>query len=179
SPDGTVMWTANEQALTVDGPTSTAMNGTTVRLLRLNVSGNSIAAGAQYAYVTEPIHGSPTFGSPQSGLADLVALPDGTLLALERSVVVGAPVYLNRIFEIGFAGATDVSVGTLADGLIGNVFTPVAKQLLWSGAVDGASGQNMEGLALGPRLPNGDWVLIGVVDDDPTDSDTLSHNTVV
>ena len=41
-------------------------------------------------------------------------MPDGTLLALERS---GADVrrFFNRIFEIDFAGATDVSVGATAE----------------------------------------------------------------
>jgi hypothetical protein len=33
----------------------------------------------------------------------------------------------------------------------------------------------MEGLALGPRLPNGNWVLLGVVDD----GDPFSNNTLV
>jgi hypothetical protein len=182
SPDATVMWTANEQALTVDGPTSTAANGTTVRLLKFNVAGNTVAAGPQFAYNVEPIHSSATFGSPQSGLSDLVYMPDGTLLALERSVAVASPLYLNRVFEINQTGATDVSVGALASGLTGQSYTPLGKQLLWSGAADAASGQNMEGLALGPRLANGSFVLIGVVDDGfggATDSDPQSSNTIV
>jgi hypothetical protein len=179
SPDAATMWTANEQALTVDGPTSTASNGTTVRLLQFNVNGNTATAGPQYAYNVEPVHGASTLGSPQSGLSDLVCMPDGTLLALERSVAVTAPVYLNRIYEINYAGATDVSAGALANGLIGQTYTPVAKHLAWLGAADAAAGQNLEGLTLGPRLANGSYVLIGVVDDDPTDLDTLSANTVV
>ncbi len=44
-----------------------------------------------------------------------------------------------------------------------------------SGAADGSSGQNLEGLALGPRLANGNWALLGVVDD----GDSLSSNTIV
>jgi len=182
TPDATVMWTANEQALTVDGDESTPFSGTTVRLLKLNVAGIAVTAGPQYAYVVEPIHGTSTFQSPQSGLSDLVAMPDGVVLALERSVVFGTPLYLNRIFEINFAGATDVSIGGLANGLTGQSYSPVAKQLLWSGAADGASGQNLEGLALGPRLANGSWVLIGVVDDGnsgSSDADPVSNNTVV
>jgi hypothetical protein len=148
-------------------------------LLQFNVNGNTATAGPQYAYNVEPVHGASTLGSPQSGLSDLVCMPDGTLLALERSVAVTAPVYLNRIYEINYAGATDVSAGALANGLIGQTYTPVAKHLAWLGAADAAAGQNMEGLTLGPRLANGSYVLIGVVDDDPTDLDTLSANTVV
>jgi hypothetical protein len=179
SPDGTVMWTANEEALTVDGAAATAAAGTPVRLLKFDVAGNTATAAAQFAYQVEPIHGSSTLGAPQSGLSDLTLMPDGTLLALERSVVVGTPIFLNRIYETSFAGATDVSQGALANGLTGQSYTPVGKQLLWSGAADNSAGQNLEGLALGPRLANGSWVLLGVVDDNPADEDTLSANTVV
>jgi hypothetical protein len=179
TPDGSMMWAANEQALTVDGGTSTASAGTDVRLLKLNASGDSYTAGPQYAYQVEPIHGTSTLGSPQSGLSELVAMPDGTVLALERSVAVvfTGPVFLNRIYEVDFTGATDVSVAPYATGLSGQTFTRVGKELLWSGAADGTTGQNLEGLTLGPRLENGDWILLGVVDDEANDS--LSMNTLV
>jgi hypothetical protein len=153
-------------------------------LLKMSVAGNTVTAGPQYAYVTEPIHSTSTLGNPQSGLSDLVAMPDGTVLALERSVAVTTPIYLNRVYEVDFDGATDVSVGDPAAGLIGQNgnYTPVAKELVWSGAADGSSGQNLEGLTLGPQLANGSWVLLGVVDDgnnNGTDNDPLSVNTVV
>jgi hypothetical protein len=175
--DGTAMWTANEQALTVDGPEATSSAGTPIRLLKMNVAGNSVSVGPQYAYHVEPIHGSSSFGSPQSGLSDLAAMPDGTLLALERSVafLASPSTYLNRIYEIDFDAATDVSLGPTAGGLIGQSYTPVSKSLVWSGPADGGSGQNMEGFALGPQLANGSWVLLGVVDN----GDGFSGNTIV
>ncbi|MBA3481661.1 MAG: esterase-like activity of phytase family protein [Pirellulales bacterium] len=184
--DGTVMWTANEQALSVDDLISTATSGTDVRLLKLNVTGDAVAASAQYAYRVEPIHGTSPIGSPQSGLSDLVAMPDGTLIALERSVafLASPSTYLSRIYEVDFIAATDVSVGPAASGLIGQTFTHVGKQLLWSGPADGTNGQNLEGLTLGPRLANGDWILLGVVDDGwnsatNSDTDPASNNTLV
>ncbi|WP_428307872.1 esterase-like activity of phytase family protein [Lacipirellula sp.] len=173
--DGRSMWTANEQALTADGLPSTPTAGTTVRLLELSVIGNAVTPARQFAYVVDPIHGSSTLGTPQSGLSDLALMPDGTLLALERSVALATPIYRSRIYEVDVAGATDVSVAPLDTGLTGKSFTAVGKSLLWSGAVDAASGQNMEGLTLGPRLPNGDWSLIGVVDN----GDGASGNTLV
>ena len=173
--DAGAMWTANEEALTVDGPSSEGGGATVVRLLKLNVSGNSVSTGSQFAYQVEPIHGGPVILGAQSGLSDLVAMPDGVLLGLERSLASGSPLFLNRIFEIDFASATDVSVGPAAAGLIGQTYTPVAKQLLWSGAADGSGGQNLEGLTLGPRLANGSWTLVGVVDD----GDPFSNNTIV
>lgn len=162
SRDALTMWTANEEALTVDGPASTSTASTTVRLLKLAVNGNALAAGPQYAYNVAPIHGSGT--GARSGLCDLVVMPDGTLLGLERSAAPTLPAFLSRIFEIDFAGATDVAGGATAAGLIGQPYTPVDKSLLWSGTADGLLGQNFEGLGLGPRLANGAWVLLGVVD---------------
>ena len=178
--DGATMWTANEEALTVDGPVSTLAVGSTVRLLKLNASGVGYNAGPQYAYQVDPIHGPNIASTPQSGLSDLVAMPDGTLLALERSFSFSAspPVFRNRIYEINIAAATDVSIGLPASGLTGQSYTPAAKSLLWSGTADGAAnGQNLEGLALGPRLANGSWVLIGVVDNDAMD--IISNDTIV
>lgn len=173
SADGTKIWTANEGALTVDGPLATASDGTTVRLLEMNVSGNTLTPGQQFAYEVDPIHDA--FFPDRSGLSELIALPDGTLLALERSGAFGTPLLESRIYEIDFTGATDVSVAPFDAGLDGETFTPVTKELLWSGAAGGGDGQNLEGLALGPPLPNGDWILLGVVDS----GDPVSSNTVI
>lgn len=175
SPDGSRMWTANEEALTVDGDVSNSTAGTTVRLLEIEVAGNDLTAGRQFAYEVEKIH-SPALAN-RSGLSDLVYLPDGTLLALERSaaLVLGGTSLLSRIYEVELSEATDLHTGPLADGLQGQTYTPVGKELLWGGAAAGTNGENLEGLALGPRLANGSWVLLGVVDDD----DPFSNNTIV
>ncbi len=77
---GDEMWTANEEALTIDGDAATASTGTIVRLQQFAMNGSTVNATAQFAYEVDPVHGSP---ADRSGLADLVALPDGTLLALE------------------------------------------------------------------------------------------------
>jgi hypothetical protein len=172
SRDATTMWTANESALTVDGPTATTSASATVRLLELGVAGNSVSAGPQYAYNIEPIHASGN--NMRSGLCDLVAMPDGTLLTLERSAAIAFPIAVrNRIFEVNFDGATDVSQGSTATGLIGKTYTPVSKLPLWDGTVDSGFGQNFEGLGLGPKLASGAWVLLGVVDDGSSFPDTV------
>ena len=79
-----------------------------------------------------------------------------------------ATLFQNRLYEISLAGATDVSV--FNGGLIGETYTPVAKHLLWLGDVG-----NLEGLGLGPQLVNGNYALLGVVDD----GDPLSMNLLV
>lgn len=157
SVDGSTMWTANEEALTVDGPTATQAHGTNVRLLRLSDNGVSVTAGPQFVYNVDPIHAG---SSPdRSGLSDLVLLPDDTLLALERSRTMSISLQ-NRIYQVDFADATDVSTTAFASGLDGKTFEPVGKTLLWSGASAG----NMEGIALGPQLAANRWVLLAVFD---------------
>ena len=99
-------------------------------------------------------------------------LPNGKLIALERSLASAFPPFESRIYEIDLAGATDVSG---LSGLIGQTFTPVTKHLLWKGQAGGGFGQNLEGLALGPQLADGNYSLLGIVDD----GDPLSSNTLV
>jgi len=173
SADGRSIWTGNEEALTVDGPASSANEPTTVRLLHYVRDGaaGEYRAAAQCAYRVSAWHAS-ILGSGESGsvsgLVDLVALPDGRVLALERSFVKKriAGGLDSRLYVLDFAGATDVSA---FDALKGREFTPVTKHLLWSGNLG-----NMEGLALGPKLPSGKFVLLGV-----TDNNGIVGQTVV
>ncbi|MFQ5412099.1 MAG: esterase-like activity of phytase family protein, partial [Phycisphaerae bacterium] len=83
-PVGTEMWTANEEALTVDGAVSTPQSGTTVRLLRYILSDEIGTPAEQFAHITAPMHGGNINGG-RSGLVDLAVLPNGKILALERS----------------------------------------------------------------------------------------------
>lgn len=160
------LWTANEEALAVDGELSTPSTGTLVRLTRYDAMGIS---RQQIAYRTEPMHGSAVSGA-RSGVSDLVALPDGRLLVLERSFSLGQGFFRGAVYLVDPAqpGVTDVSG---LPGLIGQTFTPVTKTELWAAAV----GQNLEGLALGPRLSLTSRVVLGVVDD----ADLLSNNTLI
>lgn len=171
----TMVWTANEEALTIDGPLASDTAGTTVRLQLYDTSASALKPSGQYAYQVDPIHSSTN--PNRSGLSDLVALPDGTLIALERSaaqdLLNGA--FRSRLYQIDFAGATDISDPAFDAGLIGASYTPVTKTLLWSGKVGGLFGENLEGIALGPQLDDGSWLLVGVVDD----GDPASNNTVV
>lgn len=162
------LWTANEEALTPDGSLSSQAAGTIVRLQRLvrNPDGE-YAAAEQFAYRVEPLHGSPISGS-RSGLCELVALPSGRLLALERSLAFSfSGLFQTRIYEVETSAASDV--GGLPS-LTGAPFTPVGKRLLWSGSLN-----NLEGLCLGPQVSPGQYALLGIVDD----GDPLSTGAVV
>ena len=166
---GHLMWTANEEALTIDGNLATASEGTVVRLQRIAL-GSNVTATSQFAYQVDAVHAS---NADRSGLVDLVALPDGNLLALERSVATTLPPILSKIYQIDFNGATDISDPQFDQGLLGQTYTPVTKTLLWSGTADGGLGSNLEGIALAGRNADGDWTLLGVTDDGDPLSDTL------
>lgn len=163
------LWTANEEALSGDGPASTPTSGTTVRLLRYVCSGADLIPGPQYSYTTEPLHGAVVNGA-RSGLCDLVVLPNGRMLALERSFALSAAGFFQtRIYELDFSIAVDVS--GVASNLSVTPVNPVTKRLLYQGNLG-----NLEGLCLGPRLPGvNHHALIGVIDD----GDPLSMNAIV
>lgn len=164
------LWAANEEALTPDGPVSTPSAGTVVRLLQWT---SPRAAGGgptrQFAYLTQPMHGSTTTGA-RSGVSDLVALPDGRLIALERSFAFNlAGFFQARLYELNFNAATEVSGFTA--GLSGQTYTPVSKRLLWQGGQP----NNLEGICLGPPVSPASRALIGIVDDaDPISSNVLA-----
>jgi len=174
---GSEIWTGNEEALDVDGPTSTDHQGGVVRLQKFDGNMHPVA---QYAYVLDPypamIRG-PLFllGHEIIGLSELLVLPGGRLIALERAfagLVTGEAGLRNRIYLVDFTGATDVSKGDLAGGLEGRKVTPVTKTLLWSRDW-GATNSNFEGMALGPRLADGDRVLLLVADNNGGTSQAL------
>jgi len=164
--DSAALWTANEEALTADGPLSTPAAGTVVRLVRYDAAGGSFSAGAQHAYLTQPMHGGAIRGG-RSGVSQVLALPDGRLLVLERSLALASPLFQTRIYEVDPRSAMNVS-GIAA--LQGAAYTIVAKRLLYAGGQN-----NLEGLCLGPALISGGHALLGIVDD----GDPISINRLV
>ena len=163
SGDGKTMWTANEEALTVDGLLATNSVGSVVRLTRFIrdlVSDNWIANG-EWAYETQPI-GTLKDQYTRSGVAGLCALPDGTLLVLERRCYDGGffPDFNIRIYQVNFSGATDVSS---ISALNGATYTKTTKTLLWQ-YTHGSDMPNYEGICLGPRLADGSCTLVLISD---------------
>lgn len=160
-------WTANEEALTVDGAASSPSSGTLVRLVKYAGAAGQYSPVAQYAYVTQSWHGSSISGA-RSGVSDVLELPDGHILILERSFAFSLlGFFQTRIYELDLTSATDVSS---LPGLIGQPFTAARKRLLYQG-----DQQNLEGIALGPLLGPGRYSLLGIVDD----GDPISVNRVV
>lgn len=159
APDSGDFWTANEEALTVDGPQGA---GTTSTLVRLQQLAPDLSPMSQWAYRVSGDIVPGTVGNTNGGVSDLVALPGGQLLVLERSAgLVSYPDIdlRNRIFLVDFSGASDI---TAIPALTAGGFTQVTKTLLWEGFFPD---DNFEGMALGPVLDNGDRSLLLVSDD--------------
>ena len=153
-PAGGGLWTANEEALDTDGPVSTLVSGTVIRLQRFD---SSFSPDGQWAYVTDAIPDGPAGGDETSGVVDLLALPAGELLVLERSL--GQTAFRSRIYLVDRTGATDTSGLAALDS---DPFVAVQKTLLWEAA---PLFSNFEGITLGPELDAGDRSLLLVSDD--------------
>lgn len=153
------LWTANEEALRPDGALSTTAAGSWVRIQEFG--GPDLAPRRQFAYRTDPISRmSPFVDVERSGLVDLLALPNGQILALERELGGYLPRFRARIYLVDFAGASDIAeVSSLSTD---TGFTAVSKTFLWQGDT-GFS--NFEGITLGPRLGDGSHALLLVSDD--------------
>ena len=152
SPDGESLWTANEEALSVDGERASERKGTIVRLMRFRrLDGAGWAPDGEWAYLTDAIGGGKT-RRMRSGVSGLCALEDGTLLVLERELSRKGvdPAYRSRLYAVRPAGNEPF-----------NVERPLAKKLLF-GADTGSA--NYEGVCLGPTLGNGDRTLVMVSD---------------
>lgn len=152
------LWTGNEEALRSDGSLSSTTAGSWVRVQKF--TGSDFAPATQYAYRTDPISAlSPFTDAERSGLVDVVALPNGQVLSLERELGGFLPIFRSRLYAIDFTDATDVSsVPSLTDG----GFTAVTKTLLWQGYF---ALTNFEGITLGPLRPDGSYSLLLVSDD--------------
>ncbi|AKU96226.1 hypothetical protein AKJ09_02890 [Labilithrix luteola] len=162
--DGRWLFTANERALASDEDPPTTTRGTTVRILRIDRKTN---ARGEFAYRSDPIFAEGARG--EIGITDLAAISDVDVLVLERAYVpnVGNRV---RVYRVDLSHAADIrnleSVGPT---------TPVVEKKLLVDIADipGQAGRqgsrwfypNFEGMALGPKLPDGRRLLFLVSDD--------------
>jgi len=172
SGDGLTMWTANEEALKCDGEKSSKTEGSLVRLTRFSrktVSDKWESAG-QWAYLTQPVGSDPWVYNNEtktrSGVAGMVALPDGRLLVLERNLWgdnFWDATFYTRIYLVDGTSesggkATDVSgMASLKDA----EYERVKKTALFNKEVGWV---NYEGICLGPRLDDGSLILVLVSD---------------
>ncbi|MGZ4563616.1 MAG: esterase-like activity of phytase family protein [Mycobacterium sp.] len=154
TPDGQSLFAAMEVPGYNDGPLSGDDHRVLTRITKFDVA--SGAPTAQFAYPMEP----PVPPADLNGVSDLVALSGTTFLVIERSFAIPPTV---RIYRAEIGAATDV----LATPSMQNAaVTPMSKTLAVDlSATPGLSPlDNVEGITLGPKLPDGRQSVVLVSD---------------
>jgi len=174
TPNQRQLYVPNENALVQDGDEATPTTGSPVRILRYRLPAG--IPGSEVVYFTDPVVAPPVTpdGFNTNGLVELLALDDrGTLLALERSFSVGAGNAV-RLYKLSLRGATDVRALPNLRQTGGTRFKikPVEKTLLLDLTKLGITIYNLEGITIGPYLPNGRRSLIMIGDNNFSDDIT-------
>jgi hypothetical protein len=164
APDGQQLFVGTENALVQDGPAATTATGSPARILRYHLGHGG--ADREYVYPTDPV-AAPSTVFTVNGLVDLLPLNNEFLLAMERSFSVGAGNTI-RIYRLALPGATDVS--GVADIHDVSGLRPARKSLLLQlpSTINGQPLDNVEGMTLGPALPDGRQSVLLVSDNNFT-----------
>jgi len=163
--NGRFLFTGFENALAQDGPAATTANGSLARIQRIDARTGDVER--EYVYETDPVAEAPVpAGSfTVNGLVELLPLNSQFMITMERSFSVGAGNTV-RLYRAALPGATDV-LGTADLDDVSKLRT-AGKTLVIDLDVLGLTLDNLEGMTLGPRLPNGDRALIIVSDNNFT-----------
>ncbi|WP_088891368.1 esterase-like activity of phytase family protein [Leptolyngbya ohadii] len=142
---------------------STETNPATVqplRFLHYLVSDELPTLLAEHLYLIDP----PSGGATENGLVELVSLDQGGhFVSLERSFGVSVGVGA-KLFQLAIGGATDTSGIPYLHGDVEGI-VPISKRLLLDLNELDIPLDNVEGMAIGPQLPDGSQSLILVSDD--------------
>jgi myo-inositol-hexaphosphate 3-phosphohydrolase len=173
TPDGRYLYTATENALNQDGPAANLEQESVSRIIKYDLlTGQPVQ---EFAYIVDAVADAPipADGFRTNGLVELLAIDNsGTLLALERSFSVGVGNTV-KLYEISTQGALDISSRDsllFEEGTAFEVDPTVSKRELLDFADLGITPDNLEGLALGPTLPDGRQSLIVVSDNNFSDT---------
>lgn len=166
TPDGRRIVTAMEDPLYQDGADPTPEHGALTRITVHDTrTGQPLA---QYAYPLEPLFAATPAGSTDTnGVSDLVALGHDRFLFLERASIYADNNWKARIYLVDLHGATDVLGRDSLTDPSARPLKPVRKTLLTDlSDVPGLPRvDNVEGITLGPRLPDGRRTVVLVSDD--------------
>lgn len=181
SPAHDLLYTATENALNQDGPAADIEQESLSRILQFDLeTGEPLR---EYVYLVEPVPDlpDPPDAFRTNGLVELLALDNnGTLLALERAFSLGVGNTV-KLYEVLSQGALDVS-GELTlfreeEAVPFEIDPAVSKRELLDIADLKApktglkiTPDNLEGMTLGPTLPDGRRSLILVSDNNFSDT---------
>ncbi|RYY69295.1 MAG: esterase-like activity of phytase family protein, partial [Chitinophagaceae bacterium] len=119
---------------------------------------------AQYAYLLDALayEQKPSTGFFINGVDEIMAIGNDQFLFIERSFSVGYTQNTIKIFLVDIKDATNVA--TLSALHLNKNYRPVSKKLLLNLDELNRSIDNIEGMTLGPLLPNGNRSLILIAD---------------
>lgn len=154
------VFTAAENALEQDkNPNPESIEGDRVRFMHYSVQDRRIDLIAEYLYALE----DKPIGGDKLGLAEMISLDgSGRFLSLERRF--GLAGFGVKLFQTVFAGSKDTSMLMSIQGL-DTVVKPAQKKLVADLSTLDITLDNLEGMTIGPRLPDGSQSLIMVSDD--------------
>ncbi len=171
TPSEQTLFLINEQALAQDGPVNTIDSGSNVRILRMELDGTAALAArpsSEYVYQLDKVFAASTDPNvpADSGVSAALwarsVLPQFDLLLMERAFAAGVGNDV-AIYGVNLEDATDVrDLDALPVPFTGR---PARKTLLANMTALGVKPDNLEAMALGPRLPNGHATLIVMSDD--------------
>jgi hypothetical protein len=146
-----------------DGALPTPTAPAVTRFTRFDRAGKVLG---QYAYALDAIPAAPATGkNADNGVSEILPLNSHQLLVLERAGVQQADsTYKNyvRLYLVDTDGASNID-GVAA--LVGATYTPLKKRLVHDLNTLGLSKvDNLEGMAWGPLLANGNRSLVLVSD---------------
>ena len=162
TPNQKFLFTATENAIIQDGKDAKPGVSSSSRILEYNLLTKQ--PEREFLYQTQPV--TPFFnftGNFTSGLPDLLALDnEGHFLSIERSFTgLGFTIFL---FEVSLEKATNIRNLDSIAKVQPDKIKPVGKKLLLDLRTLDVSLDNIEGMTLGAKLPDGQSSLILISD---------------
>jgi hypothetical protein len=163
TPDGAGLWAAMEAPLIQDGPVpAPGLPGGPCRFTLFNVARGEAVRQVAYQPDAVPVPPRPDGAFADNGVSEILMFDAHRLLVLERAFVTGFGNALRLYLVDTRAGSDTLRLDTLTD----SNHRPLPKTLVLDFADAGLPRlDNTEGMAWGPRLPNGRRSLVFVSDD--------------
>lgn len=157
------LWASMEGATYQDGPLASATYANApVRFTKFDI--NTKQAVLQYGYLLDAVAASPVPADAFNinGVSENLYIGQNKFLVLERSFSTGMSSCTIKIYIADFSKATNV---LQTKSLYNNKeYIPASKKLLFNFDSLNRFIDNVEGITLGPLLPNGNQSLILIVD---------------
>lgn len=152
-----------EEPLYEDGPRAgLTENNAWIRIYKFDV--RTKRNTAQYAYKLDPVAypANPASSFKINGVPDILSIGDNRLLVMERSFSTGRLPCTIKLYLADLNSASDISAtNSLKETPAAR---PIIKRLLLNMDSLGIYTDNIEGMTLGPLLPNGHRSLLMVAD---------------